>query len=248
MSRENEVYALAANGATAPGGYTEAFKNLKASVEQIGYLGVRTIKSYDPQLCAAQCDPGQGCLAFNIYFKREPSFDTNSGSCSNPPSTTNIKCTLYGFPVSAEAATNKGSFLNRFEVATAGSNGYTRSPILSPRPNGGDYNSPTELQCAINAPLDPETRKNTHVGTAAFKTAFDPAQCAAACNTHNQYHTSRPNAEDGTYPACNFFNSYVLYKNNVPESLVCTMYSRSWDESLAVNCGQWRGQDHYTIG
>ncbi|RMY43880.1 hypothetical protein D0865_10942 [Hortaea werneckii] len=224
----------------------KAFTDLKASIEQIGYLGLRTVDSYDPALCAEHCDPKHGCVAFNLYFERDPSFATDPKSCPNPPSTTNIKCTLYGFPIASGGATNKGQWRDGFEVAIAGSNGYNRKPLTSP---GIDkYDGPTELQCAINAPLDPATGKNTHVGSTAFKTTFDPAQCAAACNTHNIYHLSHRNPNDGSYPLCNFFNSYVLYKNGVPESLVCSMYSRSWDESYADNCGQWRGHDQYTVG
>ncbi|KAI7352497.1 hypothetical protein D0862_07397 [Hortaea werneckii] len=244
--RDNQAYSVAANSAPAPAGYSKAFTDLKASIEQIGYLGLRTVDSYDPALCAEHCDPEHGCVAFNLYFERDPSFDTDPNSCPNPPSTTNVKCTLYGFPVASGGATNKGQWRDGFAVAIAGSNGYNRKPLTSP--DIDKYDGPTELQCAINAPLDPDTGKNTHVGSTAFKTTFDPSQCAAACNTHNNYHLSHRNPADGTYPPCNFFNSYVLYKNGVPESLVCSMYSRAWDESYAVNCGQWRGHDEYTVG
>ncbi|KAI7137411.1 hypothetical protein KC317_g16749, partial [Hortaea werneckii] len=68
--RDNRAYSVAANSAPAPAGYSKAFTDLKASIEQIGYLGLRTVDSYDPALCAEHCDPEHGCVAFNLYFER----------------------------------------------------------------------------------------------------------------------------------------------------------------------------------
>ncbi|GAB7362454.1 hypothetical protein MBLNU230_g2776t1 [Neophaeotheca triangularis] len=229
---DKAAYSADAQGAVAPQGYRESFRDLQASVESIGYMGLRTLTAYDPNLCAVHCKSGEGCVAFTIFHE--------DNTCSNPPSQ-QTKCTLYGFPVSASSATNKG----QGSIKIAGSNGYTRDPIS---PSITKYQPPTPLTCAINAPLDPVTGKNTFVGSTAFKTNQDPAQCAAVCNTHNQFHASRPNPTDGTYPACNFFNSYILYKNGAAESLVCSMYSRVWDNSFTKNCGQFRGKDQYTIG
>ncbi|GAB7358980.1 hypothetical protein MBLNU230_g5054t1 [Neophaeotheca triangularis] len=255
--RANPVYAEIAEGVEAPEGYTEAFSGLGATVEQIGYQGLRTLESYDPETCAEICNLTNGCLAFNIYFERDPSLApplnaTNATAaalgCSNPPSTTTIGCALYGFPISAAAATNAGQFRTEFEVAIAGSNGYTVTEFDSPAVED-DFEEPTQLACALNAPLDPVTGDNTFVGVTTFSnTVFDPALCAAACRTHNAYHTSRPDPIDGTYPPCNYFNSYILSRNDVPESLVCNLYSREWPASEAVsNCGQVRGDDVYTV-
>ncbi|KAI6859743.1 hypothetical protein KC338_g6217 [Hortaea werneckii] len=241
---DNDHYAQAAKAAKAPAGYKEAFNNLQSSVEMIGYHGLRTIGEYDPELCAEHCKKDEGCVSFNMYFERSPSYAT-SDTCRDPPSTTYIKCTFYGFPISAEASTNKQQHRHDFDVVRAGSNAYNREDI--PAPKVDDFDAPTELDCAINAPLDPKTGKDTYVGMSAFKTSYDPGQCASACNAHNDYSRKHPDHE-GNYHFCNFFNSYILYKNNVPESLVCSMYTREWDSSYAVNCGQHRGNDDYTIG
>merc|ERR1712230_259531 len=135
---------------------------------------------------AEHCKKDEGCVGFNMYFERSPSYAT-SDTCRDPPSTTYIKCTFYGFPISTEASTNKQQHRHDFDVVRAGS------------------------------------------------------------NAHNDYSRKHPDHE-GNYHFCNFFNSYILYKNNVPESLVCSMYTREWDSSYAVNCGQHRGNDDYTIG
>ena len=58
-----------------------------------------------------------------MYIERDPSLDPNTDDCPNPPSTTNYKCTLWGAPVVAEEATNKGQWRASFEVAITGSNG-----------------------------------------------------------------------------------------------------------------------------
>ncbi|KAI7051746.1 hypothetical protein KC362_g13 [Hortaea werneckii] len=168
---DNDHYAQAAKAAKAPAGYKEAFNNLQSSVEMIGYHGLRTIGEYDPELCAELCKKDEGCVAFNMYFERSPSYAT-SDTCRDPPSTTYIKCTFYGFPISAEASTNKQQHRHDFDVVRAGSNAYNREDI--PAPKVDDFDAPTELDCAINAPLDPKTGKDTYVGMSAFKTSYDP--------------------------------------------------------------------------
>ncbi|KAK1482404.1 hypothetical protein CTAM01_13564 [Colletotrichum tamarilloi] len=39
----------------------------------------------------------------------------------------------------------------------------------------------------------------------------------------------------------------VVAEVKAPEGQYCSLYSKSWDNSYAVNNGQWRGSDHYTI-
>lgn len=43
------------------------------------------------------------------------------------------------------------------------------------------------------------------------------------------------------------FNLYVLSKNNIPESLTCSLYTQSWDKSYSTNVGQYRGSDYYSV-
>ena len=42
--------------------------------------------------------------------------------------------------------------------------------------------------------------------------------------------------------------TYLSAKNGQPQGQYCAMYTQPWDKSLAKNTGQYRGNDHYTIG
>lgn len=48
----SQAFADSANNAGTPSGYTQTFKNLKASNNAYGYLGFTTLDSYDVQACA----------------------------------------------------------------------------------------------------------------------------------------------------------------------------------------------------
>jgi hypothetical protein len=72
----DQYYPNIALAASPPAGYNEAFKNLSASNNALGYLGYSLMSSYDPSICAARCDKINGCLAINIYFERDPSGTT----------------------------------------------------------------------------------------------------------------------------------------------------------------------------
>jgi hypothetical protein len=69
----DQYYSNIASAASPPTGYTEAFKNLQASNNAMGYLGFSLMSSYDTSVCAARCDKVNGCQAVNIYFERDPS-------------------------------------------------------------------------------------------------------------------------------------------------------------------------------
>jgi hypothetical protein len=69
----DQYYSNIASAASPPTGYTEAFKNLQASNNAMGYLGFSLMSSYDTSVCAARCDKVNGCQAINIYFERDPS-------------------------------------------------------------------------------------------------------------------------------------------------------------------------------
>ena len=81
-----------------------------------------TLKSYNTIQCQQYCDSASGCTAFNVYFERDPSVDPGNG-CDDPASTVNIKCVLWGLPITADTATNRGQWRDNFEVVIAGSNG-----------------------------------------------------------------------------------------------------------------------------
>lgn len=98
----------AALPANVPQGYSLAFQNLQASSQTTTFLGVKTIDSYDPVTCASICDQQDGCVAFNLYFERDPTLAPNTTNCPNPPSSTNIKCVKWGVHIEGATATNKG--------------------------------------------------------------------------------------------------------------------------------------------
>ncbi|KAL9604708.1 MAG: hypothetical protein Q9179_001775 [Wetmoreana sp. 5 TL-2023] len=239
----SDLQQLATNALT-PDGYSQAFSNADGSLSASKYMGLHTLKSFDTLGCASLCDQADGCEAFNMYIERDPSVDPNANDCPNPPSTINYKCTLWGAPVVAEEATNKGQWRDSFQVVITGSNGYNKAS--PPDPIDG-FNGPTELGGAINAPLD--NGKNTYLGYKYFpfsqSQGYDPATCAAACKAQTAYNSRHPNA-DGSFATCSFFNAYVLSQNAIPQGLYCSLYSKAWAKSYATNHGQYRDSDRFT--
>ena len=67
----NTEFSDAANAATTPSGYTQSFKNLKASNNAMGYMGYSTLKTYDTDACAARCNAITGCSVRIIKTRRE---------------------------------------------------------------------------------------------------------------------------------------------------------------------------------
>ncbi|KAF1995427.1 hypothetical protein P154DRAFT_500294 [Amniculicola lignicola CBS 123094] len=244
----------AAQDAATPKGYTKAFTNLQGSTQQIGYLTFKTITSdvYDTQACADFCDNVNYCLGFNIYFERDPSVDP-AAACPNPKPVTNIKCSLYGYPVIAKTATNMGQWRGPedstgevFHVVIVGSNGYSKlAPTLSPTKQNNFTGPSTLLPGAINAPYD--NGVDTYLGMKLYNNGpYDPFVCASACQAQTAYDRATA-GPDGSYKPCNFFNSYILSKNGVPQGTYCSFYTRSWDEGYAVNTGYTFGSDVYTV-
>ncbi|KAI4112723.1 MAG: hypothetical protein LQ345_006171, partial [Seirophora villosa] len=115
------LQSLATNAPT-PDGFSLAFSNKDGSLSASKYMGLHTLTSFDTLECAALCDRAINCEAFNMYIERDPSLNPNAEDCPNPPSTTNFKCTLWGAPVVAEQATNKGQWRDSFQVVITGSN------------------------------------------------------------------------------------------------------------------------------
>ncbi|EON68796.1 hypothetical protein W97_08054 [Coniosporium apollinis CBS 100218] len=148
FSSNQDIQDLARSAPT-PDGYSLVFSNLDGSLSASVYMGLTTMDSYDTLGCQNLCDRAVGCVAFNVYTERDPTINTNAESCPNSPSTTNFKCTLWGAPVSAEQATNKGQWRNPFQVVIAASNAYNRA---TPPPALGGFKGPFQLGGAINAP------------------------------------------------------------------------------------------------
>lgn len=143
-----------------------------------------------------------------------------AASCPNPPSTTNIKCVFWGGPIGAENTKNDGQWRRDFHVVMAGSNGYV-SNAIAPQPG---YGGPGYLgEAAIEAPLDCSGAA-TDVPAAIFTSGpFDAGLCAAACSAHTAYSVSHPPADGSKPKTCQFFNTFVLLKNGVPEGQHCSM-------------------------
>ncbi|KAH0536583.1 hypothetical protein FGG08_006567 [Glutinoglossum americanum] len=233
--------ASTAGSAATPASYSQSFSNLNGSISSLGYMGLYTLTSYDVALCASKCNNAYPCQAFNIYFERDPTVNPSYGSaCPNPPSLTNIKCTLWGYPVYAETAKNTGQWRSQFQVVIAGSNGYNR---VLPYKTPSGWTGPTVLPGAINAPL--LNGANTYMGYKFFKDIYDPSVCTAACDATTAYNRRHPS--NCKYNVCRYVNAYILTENNVPQGFYCSMYSANWDPSYAANTGQTRGSDVYRV-
>lgn len=240
-------FSQTAQSAGTPDGYDVTFTDLHATDYAQDSLGYQDFASYDPNACAAKCTAEAECAAFNIYFERSPSVDPADG-CTNPPSTTSIRCVLFSgllSPQIAENPDNSGQYRRDFRVVIAGSNGYIKEGSNDPgnpnnpgnpgSPDIAGYTSTSLENLAIEAPLDC-TGTDTYMGYTGFplsdSTPYNPSRCVGPCE------------ETGT---CHFFNSYILLKNGAPVMQVCSMYTNSWTGSYATNVGQYGGSDHYTI-
>ncbi|PSK60141.1 hypothetical protein B9Z65_1039 [Elsinoe australis] len=239
------VFSSQAAAAPVPAGYTKIFENLNASSQAYGYLGYSTLKSYDTATCGAKCTKIKGCMAFNLYFERDPSVNPDSNDCANPASVTQIKCVFWGGPVTKWNALNKGQFRRQFQVVIAGSNGYVNNSISLQ----AGYDPPIDLgAAAIDAPPDCSSH-DTFLGSKLFTSGpFDANLCLTACSAQTVYNAANP-PSDGTKPlTCQFFTTYLLYKNNLPVGQYCSLYSKSWPLQYATNKGMTYGKDVYTIG
>ena len=169
-----------ANDAAQPDGYTTVFQNTNAAVNAPEYLTYVTLDQYEPASCAAYCDKTAGCSAFNIYFERDPSKTPNAKDCPNPPSTTNIKCALWGNAITKQQATNTGQWRDDFQIVIAGSNGtpLRRALGVAVADLGTTaYNKVTwTAQCVGNTAMGP-VMPGSSVGSAMNVTldGYDPA-------------------------------------------------------------------------
>ncbi|KAF2737647.1 hypothetical protein EJ04DRAFT_487589 [Polyplosphaeria fusca] len=235
-----DEFSNIANGASTPSGYQKTFTDLKAASQSIAWLGYNTLQSYDTQQCANLCNQKDGCAAFNIRFERDPSL-VPAASCPNPPSTTVIRCDFWGSPINAAGATNIGQWRNDFHIVIAGSNGYVKTTV----DNVPGYKGTFAYDKAIQAPSDCNGR-DTYITQKYFGDGkpFDAARCAAACEAETQFNIDHLNSRS----ICRFFNTYIMYKNGQSQGQYCALYNTTWDGSYATNDGQWRGNDHWTVG
>ncbi|KAG9661666.1 hypothetical protein KCV03_g9039, partial [Aureobasidium melanogenum] len=244
----NTAFQAAATNAPIPPGYDNTFTNLQSSNNAYGYMGFTTLNTYDTNLCASKCNAINGCMAFNIYFERDPSVDPGTGAsgCSNPASVAMIKCVFWGGPVTSANANNNGQYRNQFQVVIAGSNGYVNKSIEVPP----GFSFTADLgSSTINAPYDVQGY-NTFITSTLFHSGpFDASLCATFCQDQTAYNVQHP-ASDGSPPKiCNFFATYLLYDNNTShyQGQYCSLYTEAWSNSYATNNGYYYGSDHYQI-
>jgi hypothetical protein len=250
LDSKNEL-RTAALAAKTPPGYTKSFTDATGSTEQIGYLTYKTLNTYDPKACAAFCDSEKFCYGFNIFFERDPTVEPGP-DCADPPAQTNIKCSIYGYPVAEASATNQGQYRQDFHVVIAGSNGYSKlnGAMCKGAPAVADFQAPADLPAAINAPLIQKDGKDydTYNGMRLFNTnPYDPSLCAAACEAQTAFDKEHLANADGEYKPCNFFTSYILTKNGVPLGTYCALYTQTWSADYAVNTGYYYGDDKYSV-
>jgi len=212
-------------------------------------MGYSLLNSYDTVGCAAQCDKIVGCQAINVAFERAPQVDPGT-NCTNPPSTTLIKCVFWGGPVTPQNAVNNGQWRgNDFHVVIAGSNGYTKNdPTLGQVVPG--YTLVGNLgNATVNAPTYDADGVYSYMGYKAYNdgAAFSIERCAAACSAQSAYNIAHPPQDGSTPTTCQYFATYYLMKNGNVQSQVCSMYSESWGTQYAVNTGYFYGSDVYTI-
>ena len=78
----------------------------------------------------------------------------------------------------------------------------------------GYTSEPIPQNAAINAPLNC-IGENTYMGAKTFKTSsLDIESCATACTAQSAYNLRHPPSQ-GKPKTCQFFNTYLLYKNGV---------------------------------
>ncbi|PSR81737.1 hypothetical protein BD289DRAFT_32699 [Coniella lustricola] len=126
------LFAELAGASTAVAGYKLAAKNKETTVGKkavIHSLGQNNIDTYNPQICATQCDNLPGCVAFNIYFQRSPRVapsSTSNGACPSPEPMTNIFCSYYSTKLTARDLIRYGEMRGQFQIVVAGSNLYNK--------------------------------------------------------------------------------------------------------------------------
>jgi hypothetical protein len=152
--------------------------------------------------------------------------------CTNPPSSTKIKCGLWSGTITPDVAMNEGQFQEDFEVVIAGSNAYVRDVIDTvPIPNVVGYTTEVyDHGAAIQAPVDCRG-KDTYLGVMQwYDGKYSARRCLDQC--------------DDT-PSCNFVNTFFQRKNAIPYSQHCSMFTARWNRSFATNIGQYQDNEVY---
>jgi hypothetical protein len=226
--------------ARTPTGYANTFKDLNASANANSYMGLHTLPSYDTLGCSQYCDNTTLCTAFNLYIERDPSLNP-TGNCSNPPSITNYKCTLWGSGVEPAAATNFGQIRGNFTVVVAGSNGYEKTNNTTPATPPG-CSPPTKCPSGVlNKPKD-------CLGTHFFPGAFDISICASYAKKQNEINEAKLgwwawwwNTHVKNTSKCNQVNAYMVKQDGVAQGTYCSLYLNKHEQEDCDYQPGWQG-------
>ncbi|CZT20668.1 uncharacterized protein RCC_06526 [Ramularia collo-cygni] len=225
--------------------YVEKFRNLNGSTQQNSYLTYYVLDSYNPRTCAAYCDKVDLCTAFNIYFERDPSVDPGT-ACPNPPSITNIKCTLWGSSISRETATNTGQYREQFHVVVAGSNGYDKTPSFSPAISVPQFDRTANIS---GSTISVSPQKGVYFTADFFSGPFDPSVCGVYAQAQTKANRDAAIARGlSSYQPCNFFGAYTPYKNKYAQGTMCALYTTPIDASNAKKAAINSGNDFFDVG
>jgi hypothetical protein len=180
------------------------FRNLHAATSSLSsYLTVLTLSSYNPLGCAKACTDNKDCVSYNLYLERSPSSPPTTPSNPNPAPQTLVRCALYSSLLSPSTATNTGQYQESFQIAIAGSNGYTNS-LAKIVPEGFAAPEPFGSK-AIDAPGN---CRRSYLGLRTFsmeqqqqeeeeaqeETKGMPARkCAEACDAMNSHNNNNNN-------------------------------------------------------
>ncbi|KAG9943602.1 hypothetical protein KCU85_g8567, partial [Aureobasidium melanogenum] len=184
----DNFFAAAASAAInpLPTGYVSSFVNLNASNSADKYLGYTLMTSYDAAGCAAKCSAISGCNSFNLYFERDPSVNPDDATCSNPPSTVQVKCVFWGGAVTTDNANNYGQWRNKFQVLVAGSNGFINSTYAALVASGkvpSDIVPRTSQEASAQNTYDIYSGYDSNVGAYSNAHATSSYQdCETACD------------------------------------------------------------------
>ncbi|KAH7355801.1 hypothetical protein BKA66DRAFT_575141 [Pyrenochaeta sp. MPI-SDFR-AT-0127] len=159
-------FSDAALSASTPEGYAQVYSNeLVTYNEPAQLVEYIELTSYDVNECNQLCSIRDSCNVFTVFFERSPSLEPGP-SCSDPPSTTLIKCNLWSEKIVKDAALNDGQYAYDFHVVIAGSNAYVKgttdtTPESPESPEQPKEPEPEEPESESPEPESPEPEPET---------------------------------------------------------------------------------------
>lgn len=103
----------------------------------------------------------------------------------------------------------------------------------------------TYLKDATIAVPDTCQGTQTYIGMELFTSGvFDAGLCAAACSTRNL----AISASTKDTRTCQFFTTFMLYKNGISVGQYCSLYTTAWPSRYATNEGYSVENDKFTVG